>query len=417
MNLGPERECAVCGKKCNGWVGLASHASQTHKINSQAYYDQYIRETSGECIECGAKTTFINMANGYRPHCSYDCANRSLDRIEKVKATKLARYGDENYNNIEKQKKTYALLDKGEIQRKIAATFLEKYGAENIFASEYGKQKIKETMLDRYGVENSMHLDETKEKVAMTNLERYGAETVFASEHGKQKAKETRRERYGDENYNNRELAKETAKNAISEIEKKYNCISVAKLIDKYGAHWTKFNVVEFHNYYNTYLFVDLNDVPKIEEFISKNCGRSLVENLIYNRIEEVYDGDILVGKRSIIAPYELDLYLPELKLAIEFNGTYYHSTEMGKPEDYHLNKSLLCREKGIRLVHIYEFEDLDEQTELLISLVKGEDLFPKGDFNKNNFLEIPKPELIFKNDYYTVYGAGKLASLKSVLL
>jgi hypothetical protein len=100
---------------------------------------------------------------------------------------------------------------------------------------------------------------------------------------------------------------------------------------------------------------------------------------------------------------------LPDLKLAIEYNGKWYHSVNAGTPKDYHLHKSLLCRDKGIRLIHIYEFEDIDKQKFLLKELILGTDKYPKNDFNKNSLLDaIPKPTKIYDNGY-TIYGAGKL--------
>lgn len=38
----------------------------------------------------------------------------------------------------------------------------------------------------------------------------------------------------------------------------------------------------------------------------------------------------------------------------------------MGTLKDYHLDKGRLCRYKGIRLIHIYDFEDLNKQKQLL---------------------------------------------------
>ena len=62
---------------------------------------------------------------------------------------------------------------------------------------------------------------------------------------------------------------------------------------------------------------------------------------------------------RGIISPYELDIYLPDFNLAIEYNGSYWHS-EGRKGKEYHLNKTELCNEKGIQLLHIFDFDDLD---------------------------------------------------------
>jgi hypothetical protein len=55
-----------------------------------------------------------------------------------------------------------------------------------------------------------------------------------------------------------------------------------------------------------------------------------------------------------MIKPYELDIFIPKLKLAFEFNGLYYHN-EIHKPNNHHLNKTILCDENHIQLFHIYE--------------------------------------------------------------
>ena len=105
-------------------------------------------------------------------------------------------------------------------------------------------------------------------------------------------------------------------------------------------------------------------------------------------------------------------IYTPEGMYFYErlaYNGNYWHSS-INKHKNYHLIKSLLCREKGIRLIHIYEFEDLDQQKQLLKDLILGRDNYPKNDFNKNNLINnIPEPEIIYQNDGYFIYGAGKL--------
>ena len=37
---------------------------------------------------------------------------------------------------------------------------------------------------------------------------------------------------------------------------------------------------------------------------------------------------NLLIKDRMLIKPYELDIVIPDLNLAIEFNGIYYHSIE-----------------------------------------------------------------------------------------
>ena len=132
----------------------------------------------------------------------------------------------------------------------------------------------------------------------------------------------------------------------------------------------------------------------------------------IIDTITSVYSDEVLrnVKRKIYIYPYELDIVIPKLKLAIEYNGCYFHSTYSGKSKDYHLMKSLLCREKGIRLIHIYEFEDFEQQKQLLKDLILGIDNYPKNDFNKNNLIKsIPKPKIIYDDGRLVIYGAGEL--------
>ena len=61
-------------------------------------------------------------------------------------------------------------------------------------------------------------------------------------------------------------------------------------------------------------------------------------------------------NNRSILNGKELDIFLPDKNIAIEFNGLYWHS-ELFKDKNYHLNKTKECEVKGIRLLHIFEDE------------------------------------------------------------
>lgn len=52
-------------------------------------------------------------------------------------------------------------------------------------------------------------------------------------------------------------------------------------------------------------------------------------------------------------------MYLPDYKLAIEYDGIHYHS-EQFKPKGYHIFKTSECEKQGIQLLHIFDFEDVD---------------------------------------------------------
>jgi hypothetical protein len=79
---------------------------------------------------------------------------------------------------------------------------------------------------------------------------------------------------------------------------------------------------------------------------------------------------DTITSSMSIIKGHQLDIYIPSKNIAIEFDGLYWHS-ELKKDKDYHLNKTELCEEKDIRLIHIFEDEWLNKQ-EIVKSRIKN---------------------------------------------
>lgn len=74
----------------------------------------------------------------------------------------------------------------------------------------------------------------------------------------------------------------------------------------------------------------------------------------------------VVVRDRSVIAPKEIDIYLPDLSLAIEYCGEYWHSSynadQEAKERNRHFDKHQACAAKGIRLITIYESEWLSRQ-------------------------------------------------------
>lgn len=74
---------------------------------------------------------------------------------------------------------------------------------------------------------------------------------------------------------------------------------------------------------------------------------------LIADFIKEFYE--VEENTRKVITPLELDIYIPEKKLAVEFNGIYWHTEDQGKDRYYHYNKWKMCHDKGIQLITVWE--------------------------------------------------------------
>jgi hypothetical protein len=101
------------------------------------------------------------------------------------------------------------------------------------------------------------------------------------------------------------------------------------------------------------------------------STGISKAEKDIYNIFKD-YGFQIEENYKKIIAPYELDLFFPDQKVAVEYCGLYWHSElSSGKDRNYHYLKRKLCEEKGIRLITIFEDEYL-KQPQVVVSRIKN---------------------------------------------
>lgn len=97
-------------------------------------------------------------------------------------------------------------------------------------------------------------------------------------------------------------------------------------------------------------------------------CGQRLsrAEEEIFSFVKQYYN-DTIRNDRNILNGKEIDIYVPSLKLGIEYNGLMWHSEAFGKDKNYHLNKLKDCEQQGIRLIHIFEDEWV-EHKEIVLS-------------------------------------------------
>lgn len=130
----------------------------------------------------------------------------------------------------------------------------------------------------------------------------------------------------------------------------------------------------------------------------------------LVNFIKEIYTRKIEVNTRSILnSGKELDIYLPEISLAFEYNGSYWHSEEkIGKL--YHLNKTVECTNMGIQLIHIsdYYWKNKQNIVKSRISYLLGHS--KKIYARKTTIKQIDYP-VSFLNDNH-IQGAGSITPI-----
>lgn len=314
--------------------------------------------------------------------------HNSEEYKEKVKQSNLKKYGVEHFFQ------SYD-FDREQALQKKRQTSLEKYGSEywnqnpelvKQFKDSYQNSVNvrNETNLERYGTINPNSLDEVKAKVRETNLSRYGVENVAQLNSSKEKYKQTCLEKYGCENaFQNEEVRR----------KHKETCEAVYGVVNPAQIHLSEYSP-EFQNFISSpeqaIKFLENHSLTRYELGQYFKLPLSLLENWIVkydlssyiksekshyeNELKEIFSplGFTVVNNRSLLGNgEEIDLFNPDKNIGIEFNGNYWHS-DLHKTKNYHFNKSKLAQNKGIRLIHIYEYEWNDPiKRDILISLIK----------------------------------------------
>ena len=116
----------------------------------------------------------------------------------------------------------------------------------------------------------------------------------------------------------------------------------------------------------------------------------SKYEQEIADYISTFYSGELIRNDRIILSGKELDLYYPEKKIAIEFNGDYWHN-ENHKSKDYHYNKFKACLDHNILLISIFELEWNSKKEEIKNYIQDtfngvGSSISFKGDLMNNSY-------------------------------
>ena len=141
-----------------------------------------------------------------------------------------------------------------------------------------------------------------------------------------------------------------------------------------------------------------------------RNIGISQQEMEVASFIESL-GYTIQTNNKSIIKPYELDIFIPSHNVAFEYNGTYWHSWPNQKNKNYHLDKTKKCEEINIRLFHIFEDEWLNNPELIkrkIYNILNEQSITIRNvDFY---IQEITKNEVINNINYHPLFSSLMLA-------
>ena len=320
---------------------------------------------------CGKMPTFRGVTFGYGKYCGQNCQCKREDHSKIIKHNWANTPKKEREDIIQRRKNTtkerYGVDNPSQsdiVKEKKRQTTLQNWGTEHVFQNEAIKHKTKQTNLERYGCTNPNKRPEVREKIKQTNLERYGAEYYTQTPEYRKQAEETNLARYGVRHQSQHKDIRQ------KQIRAYLDCV-YDKLPERLIDVTPAFDKSEYLGADKTYPWrcnkchTIFYDTPGAGKQCQPRCLKcypyfvSQFEKDIASHITQHYS--CLRNTRAIIGK-ELDIYIPELKIAIECNGIYWHSELNGKDKFYHLRKTELCDQHKIQLIHVWEDDWSDKQ-------------------------------------------------------
>lgn len=259
------------------------------------------------------------------------------------------------------------------------------------------ENKRKNTCIERYGIDKSFSQQQHLQQTRKTCKQRYGVEYPLQNTHIYKKTENTLFKHFGNS------ARKTLNKLSLSSLNKKYNITTEEKTFGSLFSE-PKFRKKAVFTLKNNNLPSRLKSIEhlviplfKIEEYQNCHqilpwkcvkCGNQFKDSLQDGKIprckicfplnrtnwhqQEIYQflctlvPDVQQNNRDIIKPKQLDFYIPSQRLAIEYNGLYWHSTLNSRSSidwsKYHLEKTIACKNQNITLIHIFEDEWFKKQ-------------------------------------------------------
>ena len=244
---------------------------------------------------------------------TFKVSKEKLEEIDKLRNKELY----EHYCDIREIKTGYRdTFSNPEVTKNTVQNNIKKYGVRSTAQLDWVIQKQQETNIKKYGVKSQLCKKEIRNSGSTSAKEERSEIPYF------EPTKEYLETFIIDGEFDIRECAKSlrTFENVVKELKKKYK-INVRNTQYLRKTQNKLFNKINAKNKFQNYRF----------------CGK------------------------------ELDIFLPDHNLAIEYDGLMFHSEGtcdtskfLNKDKNYHLEKTEICLNNRIQLFHIFEGEDLD---------------------------------------------------------
>lgn len=312
------------------------------------------------CENCGGlNKRWQSFTNGYKSGCCRSCAI-SLSRPSSLSVRRentMLKYGVDHTSKLDS------------VKEKTKRTNNDKYGGPAPACDPIIMCKIKKTNLHRRGYEMPTQDPSVISSVKETNVNRYGVDNVMKSDVILNRVRNTNLERYGVTSYSKTTEFKEGIKyknyeRAVSKID------------------MDKFKITEISNNGDTMKLTcncgEVCEIPKYLFYLRVN-RYGVIPCLNCNPVGSASSNELDILKyiesKGIKAIHryknggnEIDVFLPELNMGIEFNGVYWHS-EIYRDKKYHYDKWKFFHDIGINVINVWE-DDWNLQRLKVMSII-----------------------------------------------
>ncbi|MGI0076332.1 MAG: DUF7487 domain-containing protein [Nitrosopumilaceae archaeon] len=308
-----------------------SFLSSKVRVWERLWYVKNNTKITPVCKICNGSVTWRPGLKEYSKYCCSKCANKDLEFLQQRKNTNLEKYG------------CISPFGNEQVKQKTKETFTKNYGVDNPTKNKEIAKKVKNKLQHIHSIKG----EEIREKTKLTNISKYGVDNPFKSEEIKKKIIKTNIRKYGVKSFRQSHIPKETLEKTTNKNWLQNEHHIMKKPIEQI-ARELHFDATTLRQ-----KFEKLN-IEQIR-FCQSTGEKEIVEFL------KQYFSNIIENTRNIIPPLELDIYLPEKQMAIEYCGLYWHSDSI-RDKKYHQVKCLKCKEKNIRLITIFEDEWIHKQ-------------------------------------------------------
>ena len=337
------------------------------------------------CENCKKKLFGLNVLSLFKGYpkslaCSIECSRKISQK--KRENFNLEHYGVKNpfqrqdvkTNIHEYFEKTYGNkcpANNANIRDDIKKQNLKKFGVEYYSQTDEYKEKVVQTNLKKFGVTNPMKSENIKLDLKKHMKTKYNASSYLASDDWLSKKDIVLKDKYG-ENYNqvmfgnhgNEGQSRRAFTKYISNNDYVKPLFNEQEYVDgiKNNKNYFKFQCKKCGNeFYSSW--DNGQTTKKCPDCQITSAKTSKKEHEVYAFVSGLLKNTIVKhNDRSLLKDLELDIYIPEKKLAIEFDGLYWHCSDVQTNHRYHLQKTELCEKQGIQLIHIFENEWIYKQ-------------------------------------------------------